>query len=175
MVMRPDEVPMWRKINGKTPCPMLPKPTKTILPAKFTCTISFASLVCRPLGALSPVGGGPPAYLAVSEISAFTPMRGVGPLVAGKRFDAMNPARERGIVALHGQKARAQFRGRASVQRAAQHLYPGENHHVGGRIVRPHDPLLLAQATLDGARLARHDMHGVGQFVDVFAYRIAED
>src|ERR1700734_53607 len=125
MEMRPGEVPMWRKIKGKTPCPMLPKPTKTILPANFTCTIFFETF-------LTPFWGGPPAYLAVSEISAFTPMRGVGPLIAGKRFDAMNPARQRGIVALHGQKARAQFRGRTSVERAAQHLYPGEYHHVGG-------------------------------------------
>src|SRR6202044_3410939 len=107
-------------------------------PKKRSCPqISHAPFHLLP--ELTPVGRTPPAYLAAPEISAFTPMRRVGPFVAGKRFDAMDPEREGGIVAFHGQKARAQFRGRASVECTAQHLYPRENNHVGGRIVRAHD------------------------------------
>src|SRR5712671_2239118 len=122
---------------------MLPNPTNTILPANFTCTIFGLTLK------LTPDGRTPPAYLAARKISAVAPMRWVGALVAGQRFDAVDPARQGRVVALHGQKARTEFGGRGSVQGAAQDLYPRKDDHVGGGIVGADDPLLLAQPSLD--------------------------
>src|ERR1700679_386180 len=52
-------------------------------------------------------------------LERFTPVRRISPFVAGKRFDAVNPARERRIVAFHGQEARSQFRRGAAVQGTA--------------------------------------------------------
>src|ERR1700735_3673364 len=161
MVMRPGEVPMCRKIKGKTPCPMLPKPTMTILPANFTCTscVLITFLPC--------------CFPKVN--SSVAPMGRIGPFVPGKRLDAMNPACQCRVIAFHGQESRAQFGRGATIQRPPQYLNPGENHHVERGIIRAYNPFLLAQAPFDGTRLAPDQVHGIGQVVDVRADPVGED
>src|SRR5580704_7731687 len=96
MMMRSAEVPMWRKIKGKTPCPMLPKPTNTILPAKFTCTsflliILFSfwfALFLYSFLMVTPGGRTPPAYLAGLELLKFLQIRGLARLRRGARRSA---------------------------------------------------------------------------------------
>src|SRR5580704_3977472 len=96
---------------------MLPKPTIMILPANFTCTSCVLIIFL-------------PCCFSSSLLSSIPPMRRVCALVSGKRLDAMNPTRQRRIVAFHGQKARAELRRGAAIERPPQQLYPRKNHHV---------------------------------------------
>src|SRR5580658_7147953 len=153
------------------PWPMLPKPTNTILPLKFTCTSCLVIIffpICFFLGLIKshPNGCPRPDYLAAYEMLKFqpcgpdpmreelriAPMRRIGSVVAGKGFDALDPSHQSGVIVLHRQEAGAQFGGRTAGQGAPQHLDPGKYHHVDRRVIRPDDPILLTQAAFDGAR-----------------------
>src|SRR5580704_14820470 len=102
---------------------MLPKPTMTILPANFTCTSCVLIIFL-------------PCCFSSRLLSSVPPVGRECALVSGKRLDAMYPARQRRIVAFHGQEARAEFHRGATIERPPQQLYPRENHHVERGVIR---------------------------------------
>src|SRR5579862_609031 len=152
MPMRSGATPMCRRMSGSTPWPMLPKPMKRMRPGNSTWILfgSVMMLACKARRARS-------TRTACSVSVA--PVRRVGALVAGKRLHARHPAAERGIVDFHRHEARRQRRSPWSLERALHQLDAGEYHQVDGRAGIADDPGGFRQATLDGARFARHCVH----------------
>src|ERR1700722_17306431 len=145
MVMRSGGMPMWRSTSGSTPCPILPKPTKTIRPGNSTW-ILWLLLMILALGSPSvgraklrvpaayQVGPAPlnfpTARVPPPPFSAVAPVRRVGALVAGLRGNPSEPAAEGRVVDLHRHEARGERRRLRLLERTAQQLDPRVDHHV---------------------------------------------
>src|SRR5512137_2643992 len=108
-------------MSGRTPWPMLPKPTKTRRPGNATWT-GYWLMMARDRGGEGTLAGrvvypeSPAGHAGADRRNgarsaarrAFAPVRRIGAVVARQTFDAADPASDRRVGRLHRQEARPQ-------------------------------------------------------------------